>query len=171
MTLVIEPEEISRRYRAALTYARNVVRCEDIMPMVWLARCEKARGEGDLPLALALIHPRSAPLTEQRWKGLRGARFGFLYRSPYEHCMATQVWGYSCPLTEEALELDHAWPYALGGRSTSDNAVWLCKCHNRAKSSDVHCYHWSAGALPEWLGDLLRRMERDVRSGRYSKSS
>ena len=169
MNLLFDADEVRRRYAAAFSYMCNIVSYEQLTSESWLARCENAQERGDLPSALALIHHRVVPITEQRWRTLRGPRFDFVYRASYQRCMADQVWGYNCPLTDETLELDHAWPYSLGGRSVSDNAVWLCSYHNRAKSFDVHCYHWIGGRIPEWLSTMLRSIERDVRSGRFSR--
>lgn len=169
MTLKLEAEELRRRFRAAFAYASEVVSSEDISPDAWRARLDRARTEADLPLALSLIHPNVAPIAATRWQDLRGPRDIARYRSSLDTCQSERVWGYACPRPDSPLQLDHAWPWSLGGRSTPDNSVWLCREHNSAKSWDVHCYDWAAASFPEWLTDFLSNIERDVRGGRYPK--
>src|SRR5690606_19983420 len=108
-------------------------------------------------------HPAVAPLASHRWERHRGSRnFAAARRPGGTKCQSYQVWGYTCPVhaTAAELELDHGWPFALGGRSVPSNGVWLCTLHNRAKSHDVHNFEWPE-ILPSWLMMMLDAIKRD----------
>lgn len=134
-----------------MLYHRNVVRYQEIDAGGWLTLYNTAKSESDLPLALSLIHPLVVPIPPADWARIRGSRqFPYAPRRRSQQCWARLVWGYECPY-QNAINIDHAWPFALGGRSTADNGVFLCEIHNRAKSDDVHAYQWDSDLWPSWL--------------------
>lgn len=99
--------------------------------------------------ALALIHP--AWLETEDFSEIRGSRsFGF--EAMGESCQAPLIWGYSCP--NSAIEVDHMFPYSLGGPTRADNGLLLCRDHNRLKGHDVHLIPWERYSFP-WLADQL----------------
>lgn len=152
-----------RRYRLALAYHRYVCRTEGIDPRSWLEHHQTAIAENDVAGAFALIRQEVAPLPRDRWLRHLGSRnFATARRPGGTTCQSYQVWGYSCPVNATAaeLELDHAWPYSLGGRSVSSNGVWLCMLHNRAKSHDVHNFDWPE-MWPSWLIMMLNSIRLD----------
>lgn len=167
----LTPEQIAFRFDQAYRYKRLVVDMPSLSPAAWRAlyRDLIANPAPDLPMGLALIAPSVAPLSEQRWADLRGNRFGDVPRGAMDQCGSRRVWGYECPGAEDRLQLDHAWPYALGGRSVAENGVWLCGPHNHAKSWDVHCYTWERPQRPRWLDGFLARIDADLASGRYDR--
>ena len=63
------------------------------------------------------------------------------------HCHSSLLWGYECEL-DVVLQMDHLFPYSLGGPTISGNMLTLCKYHNMVKSSDIHCYPW--GQFDKW---------------------
>lgn len=157
------PEERRRRHELALAYHKNAFDNEGINSRTWLERHQTAVALGDIAAAFSLIHRRVAPLSDERWRKHRGTRvFPAARRSSGLKCQSMLVWGYSCPFaaTPSELELDHSWPYALGGRSEPSNGVWLCTLHNRAKSHDVHNYEWPEN-WPSWLLQMLALIRRD----------
>lgn len=145
------PSELERRFRCALAFHTNVVELAGVDPSSWTTYSTTAAAESDLTLALALLSPEVAPVEPSVWKSIRGSR-AFPY-APYpvgDHCWSHLVWGYSCP-RKDGLQLDHQWPYSLGGPSSVENGIWLCRMHNRAKSDDVHLYVWPTDTWPSWV--------------------
>lgn len=167
----LTPEQIAYRFDQAYRFKRLVTDMPSLLSADWrrLYGELRSREDVDLPMSLALIAPSVAPLTERRWQERRGGRFGNVARGAADRCGAQRVWGYECPGSEDRLQLDHAWPYALGGRSVSENGVWLCAPHNHAKSWDVHCYNWEQRTRPKWLDGMLEHIDADLVSGRYDR--
>jgi len=159
--------ELSRRFGLALEYHQHVENLKGAEPDAWLHRLDSVAARPSIALSMALIHGDVVPLNRSRWLEHRGDRIFKPRPRNGRTCWSIQVWGYECPCKSSELELDHAWPFALGGRSVPENAIWLCSIHNRAKSSDVHCYHWKDGAVPSWVELLTQRFRFDVLSGRY----
>lgn len=163
--LQLDPHEYARRIGYALEYHRVVQASLGIDPQTWLAHMETALARHSLPTALALIHRRVVPLTNEQWFNCVGPRsFPAIRRPNGLACDSLRVWGYGCPrhASSGELELDHAWPYSHGGKSAPENGVWLCKLHNRAKSDDVHFYEWPEGHWPSWLQIVLTQMKRKL---------
>lgn len=116
---------------------------------------------GDLvfPETLVLIHPMwleginaYAPNRRHRSFNLRAPAF--------ESCASNLVWGYSCPFPRD-LETDHLFPWGLGGPTRSENAVYLCVNHNRAKGHDVHLIPWEKPSQHfSWLPDEIAEVEK-----------
>ena len=55
------------------------------------------------------------------------------------------------------IELDHKWPYSLGGPSTLDNRLELCRECNKNKSSSFNLYPTN-GRIPRWLSDRVQQL-------------
>ena len=55
------------------------------------------------------------------------------------------------------IDLDHKWPYSLGGTSTLDNRLELCSNCNINKSSSFHLYPTNRG-IPTWLSDRVQEL-------------
>lgn len=146
-----------------MRYHQNVVHYEGIDGRSWIALADTAKANHDLPLALALVHRDVSPMDFERWSKIRGPRdFAYSVSGNGQDCWSRLVWGYDCPYIND-LHLDHAWPFALGGRSTPDNGVWLCEIHNRAKSDDVHAYRWQADPWPSWLALFTERLSAEAK--------
>ena len=112
-------------------------------------------GDLCLPEALALAHPDHY-IDAPHAAIIRGAmRFSERESAEWCGCQSMVVWGYECPLKHTKLEADHLFPYAAGGATVSENRIWLCSYHNRAKSNDIHMYPWEQGE-PKWVGIRLR---------------
>jgi hypothetical protein len=155
--------ERRRRHELALAYHKNVFDNEGVDARTWIERYQTAVALGDLAAAFSLIHRNVAPLSDERWGKHRGPRVFPASRRPSGlKCQSILVWGYHCPLAVSGreLELDHSWPYSLGGRSEPSNGVWLCMLHNRAKSFDVHNFEWPDD-WPSWLLQMLALVRRD----------
>ena len=161
--MTIDYQALAHRYGSAMSYHQFVAEHEGAAVYGWLALADTAMAVSDLPLALALVHPRVAPVDREIWDEVRGRRnFRYSPSRRGQTCWSHLVWGYTCPYTSMPLQLDHAWPFAYGGPADITNAVWLCSVHNRAKSDDVHAYAWADGSLPDWLRIRLQRLRRLV---------
>ena len=66
-------------------------------------------------------------------------------------CRSNEIWGYDCPYSQTQIEIDHIFPYSRGGSTSNDNAMYLCKEHNRAKSNDVHLLPWEKFIEVDWI--------------------
>jgi hypothetical protein len=122
-------------------------------------------GEGDIVLALALLHPKWLP----PWApvNFRGSQtFGIGVDARFNHCNSRLLWGYECPFDGGVMHSDHLFPWALGGHTVGGNRVVLCNAHNSMKSSDIHVYPWER-PVPEWASEALERVVRlrAVRAG------
>ena len=110
---------------------------------------------------LPLLHPEWLPSVEsqRRAQGPRGVP---LLPGLHSRCQSDLLWGYSCPF-DDGLELDHLFPYALGGPSSTDgNAIVLCCQHNRMKAHDIHLLPWEDESRWNWVSAQVERMSRLV---------
>lgn len=156
-------EERLRRFGLALDYHRVVDQLAGLDARTWLERSSAATAGHDTSTAYALIHRDVAPVTPERLRELQGQRaFASVRRLVGARCEANLVWGYDCPMhtPSHELELDHSWPFALGGQSVPSNGIWLCKLHNRAKSHDIHNYDWPE-LWPSWLLVMMSLIRAD----------
>lgn len=109
--------------------------------------------EGGMPIleALVLINP----VWNDLGPGQAGRQRSFRNSPPpYERCASSVIWGYECPF-EQILEVDHLFPFALGGPSRPENSIYLCREHNRAKGHDVHLIPWEAHGAFAWLPEEI----------------
>lgn len=134
------------RQQAVLQYLKRLQEC---LHLTWR---EAAVGSRTLVDSLVLINPNWLPDDYDRELALnlvpfRGAR------SPYP-CQSRLIWGYECPLTDEAVEADHLFPRSLGGPTVAANQLPLCRIHNAWKCADLLAFPWENGE-PLWLDDQL----------------
>lgn len=148
-----------QRFSGAFSYLQLVNELEGISVDTWKIRHMDARALRSLPEALALINPIVAPISRDDWTRCVGPRSFNIVRPRSTHCASRVVWGYECPQVRVGHQIDHFWPYSLGGRSVVENGLWLCEIHNRAKSDDVHFYAWEEGRFPSWLSITLAHVE------------
>ena len=112
-----------------------------------------------VPEAMALIHPAMWDVVGQRQFVQGDRRFKMGPHQRQGACQAIRVWGYACDLPrDENLQLDHGFPYSLGGPTDPANCLILCALHNAMKGSDVHQFPWELGA-PAWLNAVVTRIE------------
>jgi hypothetical protein len=117
-------------------------------------------GQLDPEEALVLAHAEW--YAELEIEGLpssvRGPRtFGPVLRDA--QCQAESVWGYPCPFPAGRCQIDHLFPYSLGGPTVPENAVWLCGFHNGTKGAEFHMLDL-ARVSARWLPDIVARIER-----------
>ena len=104
---------------------------------------------------LVLIHPSWLDGMGDGLPDTRGVR-AFGYQAEAGACRAMLVWGYPCDGT--ALEIDHMFPYGLGGPTRPDNGLVLCREHNRLKGHDVHLLPWESYQFP-WLQEQVAKTQ------------
>lgn len=117
--------------------------------------------ELDLWEQIVLIHPdwlRDAGVEQSRIEELQGPR-AFSRRHSSARCASSRIWGYQCD-SDSRLEVDHLWPYALGGPTLPGNAVPLCRDHNALKGVDIHAYPWeeTPAASSLWLAPQIAKI-------------
>lgn len=122
---------------------------------------------------LARIHPRvwgvmsPADLGQPDPRGPR--RFPAARPSQISSCEASRLTpGSVCSLPWSECQLDHVWPYSLGGPTVPGNRAVLCATHNQIKAAFVLL---TPDAPPDWLEPLETRLEMlatsALRSGVY----
>lgn len=110
----------------------------------WQSRYEQS---ASLPHRVVLVHP--AWLSPNAMTPRRQSRTFALPAATYESCASQLLWGYDCPF-EPVLHVDHLFPFAFGGPTTTSNGIYLCRDHNLAKGHDVHLHPWT----PEYFAWL-----------------
>lgn len=134
---------------------RYIIGLEEACGLPWGSVAQRS----DLVSRLVSCHPGWLPPSPYLRAGLGltafrpGAR-----RGP---CRADLLWGYECPLKEQAIEADHHFPVALGGPAVGTNQVWLCRLHNQWKGADLLPFRWEDGE-PEWLQVQQEQLHRLV---------
>lgn len=108
--------------------------------------------------SLALIHPMWVEDVGTPPTGRRSRSFTHSIPS-YEVCGSELLWGYECPFGPQ-LEVDHLFPWSLGGPTLPGNALYLCRNHNRAKGHDVHLVPWEDESRFAWLPDRIEDIRR-----------
>lgn len=156
---MIDVEIMRLRFQCAFSYLETVNQLDGISAEMWEVRYADACARRSLPSALALINPLVTPLSREEWAKCIGSRSFSVVRPRITRCASRLIWGYDCPRLHATHQIDHFWPYSLGGRSAVENGLWLCEVHNRAKSDDVHFYAWEEEGFPSWLSITLSRIE------------
>lgn len=150
----MKPEEASRRIAAAHDYFVFLLRT---MSEPWDALFARYRsGALSLVEAVTLVHPNRIP--EDRVTPGRCTRTFTAAIPNYEWCHSEELWGYECPFAP-VLEIDHLFPWALGGPTYPENAVYLCRDHNRAKGHDLHLIPWDEQSF-SWLPRAINEVAR-----------
>jgi len=109
-----------------------------------------------LPEVMVLLHPKwhqelkISPSVDPRGQGQ------FSSASIRAKCRAEDLWGYKCPYDSAQIHIDHTFPFARGGATKDDNAMYLCKEHNLSKSTDLHSVPWEIFTEKIWIQDELK---------------
>ncbi len=151
--MAVDAELIGRRFRSTLEYLVYLERIDDVDELT--ASYERFQaGATTIEEGLALAHPRH--LVDVADAAFVRGRRQFNERTSAEwcRCQSVLVWGYDCPISADAFQADHLFPFEAGGPTTADNRIWLCPAHNRVKSSDVHLFPWEA-PMPGWVAPRL----------------
>jgi hypothetical protein len=129
----------------------------------WLDQYARYKsGSLEFPESLALVHPHHYRNLESSDKIRTNRSFERGPSVSSRNCESNRIWGYKCPIdiTEhKKIEADHLFPYSLGGPSTGENIIFLCKMHNLCKGSDFHFFPWESGP-PAWLSSTINRIYR-----------
>lgn len=125
----------------------------------WDAGYERWRKSQDLALGLALIHPEWWLDVLNGRPDIRGPR-KFAHSIRDGDCQSGFIWDYACDNSK--IELDHAFPYSLGGPTIANNALSLCYRHNRIKGHDVHLLPWDQPSTPcfSWVADQVAKVKQ-----------
>lgn len=103
--------------------------------------------------AMALIHNEFPDVQKL-------SRNGFV-KTINENCeLGKLVTGANCP--NKAKEMDHIWPYSLGGISEDRNRADLCEYCNRGKSNAIVGYFPWDLETPEWVLERIELIRRRI---------
>jgi len=109
-----------------------------------------------VPEVMTLVHPRwHSELGISQLADPRGAN-SFNANFKNAKCRSEKIWGYICPYTDLNIHVDHSFPFARGGATTSENAMYLCSEHNLSKSTDIHLIPWEDLINQNWIGLQLK---------------
>jgi hypothetical protein len=76
-------------------------------------------------------------------------------------CDSQLIWGYDCFFDSNNISSDHLFPYSLGGPTSPNNKILLCRYHNMVKNSDIHFYPWEqVNSRSVWLNDSLEKISK-----------
>ena len=123
----------------------------------WLEVLEEIETNNDMgiPEVLVLLHPRwHAELQFTSTSDPRGVT-SFSGAAIRAKCRSQELWGYECPYNGSKIHIDHTFPFARGGATKDDNAMYLCKEHNLSKSTDLHLVPWETFSQKIWTRDEL----------------
>lgn len=116
------------------------------------------------PLMLALCHPDfrvvGGSSFDQEIHG-RASRSFSNRVGRHERCQMEALSKVRCKFNEfpdirGRCEIDHMWPWALGGPTVLSNSIRLCRFHNATKSSGIEHFPWN-GSL-EWIPLTLQQV-------------
>ena len=140
---------------------------EQAMQVDWHTTVARYESSKDLYIGLSLLHPcylEGVGCSEKEAKSLiervQGQR-AFVGSGAGKPCRSELLWGYECPLSSDEMQLDHLFPYSLGGPTIGANAIPLCRIHNLMKSSDIHCFPWECAdtRLSPWLDNQIKKVQ------------
>lgn len=141
------------------TTKRYLKMLHESFEMEWDVAFKNSQQSSNWIERLVLIHPRhyASDYPTVATCNVRGTRAFPEERVAVGHsCSSFALWGYDCEM-ELPLAADHLFPWALGGPTDARNKIFLCRCHNGVKGSDVHLYPWELGE-PVWLREVLVRV-------------
>ena len=98
--------------------------------------------DSNIAIAMVLIHPSFEDVREKSRSGFKAHLSGLCELGRLIH-------GADCP--NIAVEMDHIFPYSLGGVTRDVNRADLCKSCNRGKSNTVVGYFPWDGKVPDWV--------------------
>ena len=141
------------RYRSAERYFRFL---SESRRLPWVALYGQYEdGQLDLPELATLVHPQWT--TDFSVVTRRRQHRAFSQGVGNHHvCASEELWGYTCPF-DSPLQVDHRFPWALGGPTCTSNALYLCRDHNLAKGHDVHVLAWRQYEF-DWLVDEVEEI-------------
>jgi len=129
--------------------------------------------EAGIPEVLVLLNPENYDEI-----GLPDPRGTSTFQSAYANakCRSRELWGYECPFKDTQIHVDHSFPRNRGGMTHPDNAMYLCREHNLAKSTDIHLIPWELIPIRnEWikiqLNAFLQAAQRKSNSKLYFPDS
>lgn len=140
-----------------------------VQDAIWLESFKKSYENGpsrdNLPILLALIHPDFYMKGEVHlgrdlgWSNNPNFSAGILTT---DRCQSHEYTGVPCafnnhPSIRGKCQADHRWPSSLGGPSTIENRLLLCKYHNSMKSNEISHYSWNH--VPIWLDGYIRKLK------------
>ncbi len=140
------------RIDSASRYYEYLSRVENLH---WIDILEEVDGNPGfgIPEALVLLHPRF--YQEIGAKDPRGER-SFPSAKTNSRCRSKDIWGYSCPVAEPNIHIDHMFPHSKGGSTHTLNAMYLCEEHNMSKHTDIHLVPWETLTLTNsWITNSL----------------
>ena len=155
----INPVVVSR-YLSCLQQQESWVRDPALHMTEWVFTYEEATAAQDVPTLIALLHPMhyvkgdgsniASALTPPHIRAepkiriphARGCQISDLVSGIHCGRLATQV--------------DHKFPFALGGANLAENYVFLCAICNQMKSTSVLHFDWQS--LPEWAELRLNQL-------------
>jgi hypothetical protein len=109
-----------------------------------------------IPEVMVLLHPRwHEELSFQASSDPRGLG-SFSPANLRAKCRSFELWGYECPYEGSKIHIDHTFPFARGGATRDDNAMYLCREHNLSKSTDIHSIPWETLIKKQWILDQLK---------------
>jgi 5-methylcytosine-specific restriction endonuclease McrA len=112
--------------------------------------------DAGIPEVMVLLHPKwYEELSFHSLSDPRGVG-SFSSAGPRAKCRSYELWGYECPYEDSKIHIDHTFPYARGGATKDDNAMYLCKEHNLSKSTDLHLIPWESFVNRQWILDELK---------------
>jgi hypothetical protein len=125
----------------------------------WLDALEEVTSNADtgIPEVMVLLHPRwHKELGFEAANDPRGLN-SFTSASSRARCRSKEIWGYDCPYVDDKIHVDHTFPFARGGASKNDNAMYLCREHNLSKSTDLHLVPWETFVDRQWIVEALEQ--------------
>ena len=136
-----ERVERARRYFELLSQTIELDQWEDL---------SRRFDAGQLPdwESTVLIHPVWCEHLDQTTPSRSRRTFQFV-ASKVQRCESRRIWGYDCT-SNDPLQIDHRFPFALGGPTVPENAIYLCRLHNQIKGHDVHLNRWEPDEF-SWL--------------------
>ena len=159
--LLFSMELIEYRYDSASKYIAYLESTKSFSAEMWFEEfLTFQKSLSPLWLGMALIHPRwyNQRISQSSICGPRRFSIGV---SVSTACDSRALWGYQCQSAVSA-EIDHVFPYSLGGPTDIDNAKYLCSLHNQMKGQDIHVYPWELE--PVWLGRHLAKIKDHLRA-------
>ncbi len=111
----------------------------------------------DVPERMVYLDPSYWPDKWNKEELLGKRTFAMSMSSIKPACQSKLIWGYSCPFYgQDSIQIDHLFPYSLGGPTIPTNALYLCRRHNLGKSADVHLIPWEMGF--SWADGIIRNL-------------
>lgn len=128
----------------------------------WVFGYQEALERDDNPMLMSLLHPRhymdgrgqdvAKLLVPKHARGGVGIDIPIGVQCQVGHIVS----GLDCRRVAD--QVDHRFPFSLGGANTPDNYVFLCEVCNQMKSTSVLHFGWDE--LPRWASVRLQQLHR-----------